>query len=314
MREPRRGLASFAGRVLTQADRHNVPFLASALTFDALLAAIPFLILVLVGLTMVARLSPASSSQDLEALFQRLVPDQAGGPAAVNPLVQRVLLAIAHARATISLYAIPLFLWFATRLFASIRASLTLLYDVPRRPAGRHFILGYLAGKARDGIMVLLTVAILTVNGFLTSGLHLTDLLLTTVRSVAPGLGFFATGLGRVISDLLALGFAVALFYVVYRHASPRRLRRRAAMVGSIFTALLVEVAKQLYGWYLSNLAMTSQFSTDNQLRALVLFVLWLYYASLVFLLGGVVAETWELWWRRRTHGPDAHPRAALPS
>ena len=35
--------------------------------------------------------------------------------------------------------------------------------------------------------------------------------------------------------------------------------------------------------------------SDDATIGALVLFVLWLYYTALVFLLGGVVAETWEL-------------------
>ena len=46
-----RSAGAFTRRTLTQADRHNIPFLASALTFDALLAAIPLLLLLLVGLT-----------------------------------------------------------------------------------------------------------------------------------------------------------------------------------------------------------------------------------------------------------------------
>jgi uncharacterized BrkB/YihY/UPF0761 family membrane protein len=33
----------------------------------------------------------------------------------------------------------------------------------------------------------------------------------------------------------------------------------------------------------------------DFQLTAATLTVLWVYYTSLVFLLGGVVAETWQL-------------------
>jgi hypothetical protein len=165
------------------------------------------------------------------------------------------------------------------------------VYDVPRRAEGHHFIIAYLAGKARDGVMVLVTVAILTINGFLTTGLQIVRLVQERLQRAGPGVGFLASEFGQVLSELLAFGFAVALFYVVYRHASPRRLRRRAAVVGSIFTAIWWS-SRSAVRLVSGHLAMTSQFSTDAQLGALVLFVLWVYYAALVFLLGAVVAET----------------------
>ena len=51
----------------------------------------------------------------------------------------------------------------------------------------------------------------------------------------------------------------------------------------------------------LDNLAVVSRFSTDANIGAVILFVLWLYYTALVFLIGAVVAETWDLWSRQRT-------------
>ncbi len=40
----------------------------------------------------------------------------------------------------LSLYAVPAFLWFSTRLFASIRTALNQMYDVSvRPPKRRHF-------------------------------------------------------------------------------------------------------------------------------------------------------------------------------
>ncbi|MGE5927408.1 MAG: YhjD/YihY/BrkB family envelope integrity protein, partial [Gemmatimonadota bacterium] len=59
--------------------------------------------------------------------------------------------------------------------------------------------------------------------------------------------------------------------------------------------AIAFEIAKRLYGLYLTNFASVRGASGDATIGALVLFVLWLYYTALVFLLGGVVAETWEL-------------------
>jgi membrane protein len=304
-----RGAGAFASRTLHQADRHNILFLASALTFDALLAAIPFLLLVLVGLTHIAQLSPRSSAQDLHQLFQRLVPPAADGTGPFA-MVEKWLLGITRARATVSLYAIPLFIWFATRLFASVRTALTLVYDAPRRPGARHFVTGYLLGKLRDGMMVLLTLALIVGNAVLTAGLRVLDARGRDFISALPSLGFFVSGLGQALTELVAFAFSVSVFYLVYRHASPRRVLRRAAFAGSVFTAILFEIAKQVFGWYLHTLAVVNRFSTDANIGAVILFVLWLYYTGVVFLVGAFVAETWDLRSRQLGSAPE-RPAAA---
>ena len=58
---------------------------------------------------------------------------------------------------------------------------------------------------------------------------------------------------------------------------------------------MLFEVAKRLYGLYLAHFASVGGASGDANIGAAVLFILWIYYTAIVFLLGGVVAETWEL-------------------
>ena len=110
-----------------------------------------------------------------------------------------------------------------------------------------------------------------------------------------PQLAFFFSTLGRFLGELLAFGFSVSLFYVTYRYASVRRLPWRTALLASTFTALLFEVAKRLYGLYLAHFASVGGAAGDANIGAAVLFILWIYYTAIVFLLGGVVAETWEL-------------------
>jgi membrane protein len=66
-------------------------------------------------------------------------------------------------------------------------------------------------------------------------------------------------------------------------------------LFASTFTAVLFEVAKRLYALYLANFASLSAWGGDANLGAAALFVLWIYYTAIVFLLGAVVAETWEL-------------------
>ncbi len=264
----------------------------------------------LVGLSYAAELSPYASPEDLQRLFSRFVPHitnaQGDGP---FDRISGVLLGVIRSRGTISLYALPLFLWFSTRLFASIRTALTLVYDVPPRREGQHFVFGYLAGKLRDAVMVGVTVVLVVVNAVLTAGLKVLKARANLLGADDPAFGFFLTGLGRVLTECVAFAFLVGLFYLVYRHASPRRLPRGAAIAGSIFSAIMFEVAKRGFGWYLRHLAMMQEFAAGPNLAAVLLFILWLYYTALVFLLGSVVAETWDLRSRQRA----TEPRASAP-
>jgi membrane protein len=143
------------------------------------------------------------------------------------------------------------------------------------------------------------------VNAALTAGLKVVSARGDALGATLPWLKFFFTGLGQALTQFTTLAFSVSLFYLVYRHASPRRLPRGAALVGSVFTAGLFEVAKRLYGWYLVHLAVVNRFSADASTGAALLFVVWMYYTALVFLIGAVVAETWDLWSRQRNPAPE---------
>jgi membrane protein len=243
----------------------------------------------------VAQAVTNSSAVDATALFHRFFPPHTSAPGR-DPfaLIERLLAGIAQNRGQISLYAAPAFVWFSTRLFAGVRTSLNDIYDVSARPLPRrHFLLNLVTAKLRDSGMVLAVVVLFLANTLLTTGLAI---LQDVGAERAPKeLGFFVSTLGRILGEVLALAFSVSLFYVTYRYASLRRLPWRTALLASAFTAFLFEVAKRLYGLYLANFASLEGPVGDANVGAAVLFVLWVYYTAIVFLLGAVVAETWEL-------------------
>ena len=248
----------------------------------------------LIGLTHLAQ-AMAGPAVDPTALFHRFFPAHASQDGH-DPfdLIKRLLVSVAQHRGQISLYAVPAFIWFSTRLFAGVRTSLNEIYDVSARPAPpRHFVLNWLAGKARDALMVVATVVLFLANTTLST--MVTIAWARGSREVIPQLAFFFSTVGRLLGELLTFGFSVSLFYVTYRYASVRRLPWRTALLASTFTAVLFEVAKRLYGLYLAHFASVESAGGDANIGAAVLFVLWIYYTAIVFLLGGVVAETWEL-------------------
>ena len=235
-----------------------------------------------------AGVSPVGSADFVERFFPPHDTTPGRDPFAA---VEEFLGSLVLAARGLSLVAIPAFLWFSTRLFGSARTSLNEIYDVHVRPVRRHFVTQYLIGKLRDLGMVGLTLSLFLANAGLTAGLALVQ-----ARSIAlaPRFGFLLSTAGRVAGEVLAFAFLVSLFFTVYRFASMRRQPWRAALVASLFSALLFEAAKRLFGLYIRN-RLYQSVTVDVNVGAAILFVLWMYYSALVFLLGGVVAETWEL-------------------
>lgn len=259
-----------------------------------MLAAVPFVLLLLIGLTHLAQAVTQGPEVDTIHLFHRFLPPHSTLPDR-DPfaVIEKLLTGITEKRGQLSLYAVPTFLWFSTRLFAGIRTALNDIYDVSLRPSRQRGIITlFLLAKVRDAAMVVGTVILFLANTLLTTGL--TILQARGTESV-PQFGFFVSTVGRFLGEFLAFSFSVSLFYVTYSYASVRRLPWKTALLAATFTALLFELAKRLYALYLANFASFEGLGGDATLGAIVLFILWVYYTAIVFLLGAVVAETWEL-------------------
>jgi len=145
------------------------------LTFDALLAAIPFFLLLLIGLSHLAQAmansGAGSSTVDPTALFHRFFPPHVSTPGR-DPfeVIEKILVRVSQHRAELSLYAIPAFVWFSTRLFGSLRTSLNDIFDTSvRPPRRRNPAVAYLLSKSRDIAMVLATLMLFLANTLLTT-------------------------------------------------------------------------------------------------------------------------------------------------
>jgi membrane protein len=247
----------------------------------------------LAGLGRLAQLTTNGASPDLTRLFEQFLPPHQTGPDDPFAAGERLLGRVARFGQRVTLVAVPTFLWFATRTFASMRTALNDIYDVSLRPQPRrHFLLGLLYGKLRDLTMVVMVLSLFLASTAITAGLAL---LQAWGQERVPAFSFWLGTFGIVLGQATAFGFIVLLFFGLYRFASPRRIRWSAALAASFFAALAFEAARRIFAFYVVNVATWSRTSNDAQLGAIILCVIWVYYSALVFLLGGVVAETWEM-------------------
>ena len=271
---------NFIARVYEGAVEDNVPFLASGLTFDALLAAVPLALLVLALIGHLLSVGALASQVDVHEYLLRLLPRPAtgGGPDPFAPIVG-LAEGVVKSRGTLGILGLPLFVWFSTRLFGSLRAALCQVFDTPEtRPFWR--------GKLLDIALVLATGVLFVANTAFTEGIAF-----LMRRQGISFLEYFA-------AQLIGFGFLVALFAMVFKYAPAHRVRWDTALVAGLTCSVFVEVAKQALAYYFQVFVRPDRLVSDATLGAIILFVGWVYYMTVVFLIGGQIAQVYEF--RRR--------------
>jgi len=255
-------------RTLEAAYEDNIPFLAGALSFDILLTAIPFVGLVLAVVGYLVQYQLAIHQLNVHELLERFLPESSGGEQGTFGFIERGLGDLVVRRGHITLLAAPLFLWFSTRMFGGLRAALNEVFDTEEnRP--------WPIAKLIDLAMVFVAGALFLANAFASS---------------TPG--FF--------SQLLSLVLSTLLFFVIFKFLPSRRIYWRTSVVASLFCAMAFEIAKRLYALYVARFVTFDRVASDANLFGFLLFILWIYYTAYMFLLGGEVAETYDLMRMRR--------------
>jgi len=269
-------------RVWRQSAEDNVPFLAGGLAFNILLALVPFVLLLIGGLSFLLGREAGEAASSVTALLERLLPQ---GDDSGRALLAGVLGDVVGTRGAVTIYSALGFAWFSTRLFGSLRSVLALIFDGSDR--------GIVAGKLFDLLATAIATAAVAMYVAVSAYLDL-----ATTRGVAllraAGLREDAMGgLGYLIGRLFAVGLVVALFYALYRGLPRRRPSRPVALVGAVTAALLFEMARHLFGVVVRHLDPGSLYT--GTIAAVVAVVFWTYYGALLFLIGGEVAQAWEL-------------------
>jgi membrane protein len=117
-------------------------------------------------------------------------------------------------------------------------------------------------------------------------------LLISLVISAGlTALGDFANAVlpfGKLILSALnfviSFGLIALLFAMIYKILPDKQLRWGDVIIGAMATSLLFTIGKTLIGWYLGSSAVASSYGAAG---ALIVVLLWTFYSSQIFLLGG---------------------------
>lgn len=274
-------------RIWDNAAEDNVLFLAGGIAFNILIAAIPFVLLMVSGLTYllpaVTDLTPAQAVHDF---IDRMLPVQS---ATAGQWVHTVIDDVIKTRTSVTVWSALIFAWLSTRLFGSLRSALADVFDIENE---RSIIQGKIFDFQITLVSTILFVASTLVTGYIA---------LATTRglSALQEVGLrqdVMTDLEYWIGRALSFVFITMMFFALYKYLPIRKVRTRTALLAGVFSGLLFELAK--YVFRLIILGLNPQSIYTGTIAALVIIVVWVYYAALIFLIGGEVGQVYEL---RRT-------------
>ncbi|MFN7799060.1 YihY/virulence factor BrkB family protein [Gemmatimonas sp.] len=269
-------------RVWNQAAEDNVPFLAGGLAFNILLALVPFVLLLISGLSFLLGSEPAEAAVTVTRLIEQLLPNEA--PSA-GDLLRGVVTEVLSTRGTVTIYSAIIFAWFSTRLFGSLRSVLALIFDGTDR--------SIVAGKLFDFLATIVATVAVVVYVVFSAYLDL-----ATTRGFAflrtVGLQRDAmSGLEYVVGRLLAVLLVFALFYAFYRGLPRRRPSVQVAAVAALTASILFEIARHVFALAVGAANPASLYTGTN--AASVAVVVRTDYRAVLALRGGEVAQAYDL-------------------
>jgi membrane protein len=280
-------LRDYAKRTWDNSGEDNVLFLAGGIAFNLLLAAIPFILLLVTGVTYALKFfvhdAPVASTAQVYEYIDRLLPAHGHGQ---DSSIDKLILSVIATRGAVGIYSAIGFVWFSTRLFGSLRTVLASVFDIESER-------GIIAGKIFDikitVVATLLFAANLVVSTYVMLATHNGAAALVAVGLRKDVMGSLEYWIGR----LLAFSFIALMFFALYKYLPIRRVRAKTAWFAALFASVAFELARTGFSYYTSTFNPASLYT--GALAAIIIVVVWVYYAALIFILGGEVGQVFEL-------------------
>lgn len=276
-------LADYVRRIYHHGAEDDLLFLASGVAFGILLAALPFGLLVMSVLAALLNETPERTALSVHQLLDTLLPRHDGEmEQSVHALINGVL----DTRGALGIWGAIGYFWFTARLFGALRSALSQVLDFGTQR-------GVVAGKLHDFRLTL--VATFLITAYITLSAYVA---IATSRGVQffVNLGIrteLMSGVEYGIGRLLAFILIVALIFLLFRFIPVRGIPTRAALAGALTASIMFELTRIAYAAFTEYLSPATIYT--GALYTIVSVVFWVYYAAVIFLIGGEVARVYEI-------------------
>lgn len=250
--------------------------------------------------TLLVRIAvPFSAADLLEQQIVDIVQEQAGTVPAqyLAEVIETSDLTASGSVAT--LLGIIFLIYGASTVFHSLQNSINAMYELPDS-----------VGGVRRGVLYFMITRLLSAAIVIGIGLLFLALLILNVIAVAippTSIEIFLESFRftRFLINYLVVPVALTLLFAfTYKYLPAGKVRWRDVLPGSALTMLLFMVGNRLIRWYLETIFQASIYGAAG---TLILFLVWIYYITLIVLFGAKVVALYA-----ERFGEPIRPKARL--
>jgi len=265
------------GRFLVQrflADRG--PHSAAALTYTTLFAVVPMMTVTFAMLSAIPAFQGVGEQIQMY-IFSNFIPS-------TGATIQEYLVAFTDQARQLTWFGVGFLTATALMMLLTIEKAFNVIWRVRQPRRGMSSFLLYWA---------ILSLGPLLLGAGFAMSTYITSLSLISGPHALIGV--------RTILKAMPLVLSIAAFTLIYAAVPNTRVPLRHALVGGVFTAVLFEAAKQMFGLYVSYFP--SYQLIYGAFAAVPLFLLWVYLSWMIVLFGAelVCGLSSSQQWRRRS-------------
>jgi len=301
----RESIRYYARGLYRELTAKNVFLWAQAIAFKLLVTIVPIVILATGMIGQVLRREDAFGP--VSEFIQQLLP-----PPQSESVLELITQIQSASGAILGIGGLGLFLS-AMSLFVTLRIAVSNAFEQNWHEE-RSLVSGYVFDVRmvlQVGLLFLLTVGLsIVLPPFL-------DRILGRLHGTVPWLQSTLRNALHVTSLLLPLLVTMAMFFHLYYLVPLPHPRKQSAFAGAALAALLWEGTKQGFTYYATYVGQFEQYGVTafgNTIGLMIAFLFWVYFSSIVLMLGAVLASLHEHRHVTAGHLPgDEPPPEALP-
>ena len=262
-------------RALLEMEADNATHMAAGIAYYAMFSIFPLLLATL------AISGSILTFESLQADFMEFVTTNLPGSA---DLLEDNINQVVRFRGLLGTVGVLGLIWAAGTLFGAVSRSVNRAWNIHKDRPFHISKLLHIGMSALIGVLFILSATAtsiieLFIHQPLSLGIVGIDLILNP-------------GLGTIGLRLIPWSLSLVIFLVIYRVAPNTKTYWKYVWPGAVVAAVLFEIGKGIFVWYLENLATHSLIY--GSLTSVMALMLWIYVSSLVMILGAEISSEYS--------------------